>query len=108
MDKNSGSTGEMRGRGSGMDLLRVLAAGYLIYLGISMITDHLNGRSDMAPWLAWACGVLFVLAGAAFAWFSWKRYRAEQAEKPEEATVPEAAAAAETTETPSEEKGESS
>ena len=72
---------EPRGRESGMALLRALAAGYLIYLGVTMILDRITGRSEMPLWLSWTCGVIFVLAGAVFGWYAWKRYRREITKK---------------------------
>lgn len=63
-------------------VLRAAVAGYLIYLGVSMITDHLNGASTLAPWIIWTAGPVFVIAGAVFGWLTWKRYRAETAEEP--------------------------
>ena len=80
-----------RGSESGMALVRAVVAGYLIYLGVSIVRDRLAGKSAMAPWLAWGCGVLFVTAGAVFGWFTWKRYRAETAEKAAETEKPETA-----------------
>ena len=69
------------GRESGMALLRALAAGYLLYLGVTMILDRIAGRSEMPLWLSWTCGVIFVLAGAVFGWYTWKRYRGENYKK---------------------------
>ena len=90
---------------AGMALLRAAVAGYLIYLGVTLIRDRLNGKSAMAPWLAWACGTVFVLAGAAFGWFAWRRYRADTADRPGNAGEPEAAGTPEVPEGPKEAAG---
>ena len=81
---NGSRVPEPRGKESGMALLRALVAAYLIYLGVTMILDRISGRSGMPLWLAWACGVFFVLAGAVFGCYTWKRYRKEIAEKTDE------------------------
>lgn len=76
---NGSRVPEPRGRESGMALLRALVAGYLIYLGVTMILDRIAGRSEMPLWLSWTCGLLFVLAGVFFGWYTWKRYREDTA-----------------------------
>ena len=91
--------GNEPGRVTGMSVLRAAAAGYLIYLGITLISDHLSGKSTMAPWLAWCFGVLFVFAGAVFLWYSWKRYRQEMAEQPGASEDPADEAAEESSDT---------
>ena len=67
--------------------LRAVVAGYLIYLGVSLVRDRLTGKSDMALWLAWVCCAVFVIAGAAFGWYTWKRWRAETTGKPDNSEV---------------------
>lgn len=57
--------------------LRAVVGAYLIYLGVSLIRDMLNGKSAMAPWLAWVCGIFFVLAGAGVLWYTWRRRQEE-------------------------------
>ena len=57
-------------------VLRILVAGYLVYLGADLIRDRLLGLSSLAPALAWACGAVFIAAGLLFGWFTWRRYRA--------------------------------
>ena len=56
--------------------LRLVAAGYLMYLGYELIRDHLRGVSSLSPALAWLCGIVFLTAGLLFGWYSWQRYRA--------------------------------
>ena len=79
---NGNMTPEERGRVIMMGVLRAGVAAYLIYLGYSLIRDHLNGSSTLAPWVSWGFGVFFMLAGAGFAWYAWKRYRKDTQEKP--------------------------
>ncbi|MBQ6036829.1 MAG: hypothetical protein IJL43_05895 [Lachnospiraceae bacterium] len=78
---NGNSNPEERGRVIMMAMLRAGVSGYLIYLGYSLIRDQLNGSSAMAPWLTWAAGVVFILAGIGFLFYTWKHYRAETKEK---------------------------
>lgn len=43
---------------NGMDLIRILAGAYLIYLGVSIFRDY-SGETGSLPF-----GVLFIVAGA--------------------------------------------
>ena len=74
-----------RGRAMVMATLRAVVAGYLIYLGGSLIYGQLKGESEMIPWVAWFFGIFFILAGGAFGIYTWKRYKKESTENPEEA-----------------------
>ena len=56
-------------------ILRGVVAGYLVYLGYTLIRDLLNGSSTLPLWAAWAAGLGFCIAGAAFGLFAWKRYK---------------------------------
>ena len=82
MFNNGGSN--PRGRAMTIATLRAVVAGYLIYLGGSLIYGRLKGESDMIPWMAWFFGIFFILAGVAFGIYTWKRYKQETTEKPEE------------------------
>ena len=73
-----------RGRAITMATLRAVVAGYLIYLGGSLIYGQLKGESEMIPWMAWFFGIFFILAGGAFGIYTWKRYKKETKENPEE------------------------
>ena len=57
-------------------LLRILVAGYLVYLGADLIRDRLLGASTLAAGTARVCGVLFIAAGVLFGVFTWRRWRA--------------------------------
>lgn len=72
------------GRPSGKVVLYAAASIYLLYIGISLIRDHLAGRSAMAPWLSWGFGIFFVLSAAFIGWTTWKRYKKEAATAMEE------------------------
>lgn len=59
--------------------LRAVVGAYLIYLGVSLIRDRLNGKSAMTLWLAWGIGIFFALAGAGVIFYAWRRWRADAA-----------------------------
>ena len=42
-------------------ILRAVVGAYLIYLGVSLLRDHLGGKSSMAPWFAWVIGIFFAV-----------------------------------------------
>ena len=63
-------------------VLRAVVAGYLFYLGFTILRDLLQGGASPAgtpgslpPWLLWLCGILFILAALAFGWYTWKQYQ---------------------------------
>lgn len=61
-----------------MAALRAAVAVYLIYLGVSLVRDRLQGNSTLPPALAWVAGLVFLLAGAAFGWYAWRRWQSER------------------------------
>ena len=84
------SKSEMRNRAGTSLSLRIIACGYLIYLGCTVVRDLLNGSSTLPPFLGWASAVVFVGAGLGFGFYAWKQYHkqlaaAETAEGAEEA-----------------------
>ena len=80
MDRKSEETSaQKRTRSTNLASLRAVVAAYLVYLGGSLIVDHLRGRSDMPPILAWAAGLIFIAAGIGFGYFIWKQWKAESA-----------------------------
>ena len=82
-----GSEKKPAGRAQGnRAALRAVVGAYLIYLGVSLVRDFLNGKSTMAPWAAWGCGIFFALAGAGVIVYAWLHYRAETAEQTREKT----------------------
>ena len=62
----------------GFAIVRAVVAGYLVYLGGSLIYDYLGGSSTMSPVAAWGLGLLFIAAGAGFGVYTWRRWRAEE------------------------------
>jgi hypothetical protein len=63
-----------------MATLRAVVAGYLVYLGGSLIYDLLKGQSSMSSAVAWALGLLFIAAGLGYGLYIWKRWRADSSE----------------------------
>ncbi len=72
-DKEKGTN-----RSGNMAALRAVVAAYLVYLGGSLVWDRLTGKSDMALWAVWGCGILFIAAGIAFGVFTWRRWQADK------------------------------
>jgi TRAP-type C4-dicarboxylate transport system permease small subunit len=98
MDHQQGKYDEaLRSKAIGTSAIRAVVAGYLVYLGYTLIRDWLRGGSTMSPWVAWGIGLLFCIGGAAFGLYTWKQYRAAlkaaelPAEETEEAEPPEEA-----------------
>lgn len=61
-------------------ILRGAVAGYLIYLGGSMVYEQIQGTTTLQPILGWTVGPLFVVAGAGFGWLTWRRWKADEKE----------------------------
>lgn len=76
---------QRRSRAGTTASLRAVAAGYLIWLGWTLLRDMLNGSSTLPVWLSWTASIGFAAIGAAFGWYTWKRYQADMkaAELPE-------------------------
>ena len=70
---------QKRNRAMNLASLRAVVAAYLVYLGGSLIVDHLRGRSEMPPLLAWAAGLIFIAAGLGFGYYIWKQWKSESA-----------------------------
>lgn len=65
---------------SNMTILRAVVAGYLFYLGFTILRDVLKGEPGSLPlWLLWLCGILFMLSAIAFGFYTWKYYQKEMA-----------------------------
>ena len=79
MDRKNEET-DMQKRSKAMNLasLRAVVAAYLIYLGCSLILDHLRGRSTLSPVFVWLVGLFFITAGIAFGFYIWKRWRVDR------------------------------
>ena len=59
--------------------LRAVVAGYLVYLGFSLIRDLLRGTSTLSPAFAWTVGLVFIAAALAFAFYIWRQWKRELA-----------------------------
>ncbi len=79
MNKN-GEEPVIQKRSKAMNLasLRAVVAAYLIYLGSSLIVDHLRGRSTLSPVFVWLAGLFFIAVGIAFGFYVWKCWRADR------------------------------
>ena len=75
--KSEESATQNRSKAMNLASLRALVAAYLIYLGISLIYDHLSGRSSLSPVFVWLTGLFFILAGICFGFYIWKRWRTD-------------------------------
>ena len=65
---------------SNIAMLRTLVAGYLFYLGFTILRDVMKGEPGSLPvWLLWLCGILFMLTALAFGWYTWRQYRRQTA-----------------------------
>lgn len=82
MDKKQGDLDRLRG----FAVVRAAVAGYLVYLGGSLIWDLRKGSSTLPPAAAWGLGLVFIAAGLAFALYTWRRWKKDSAdaEEPEE------------------------
>lgn len=74
---NDNDSARMRAKANNIAVLRTVVAGYLTYLGGSLVWDRLQGESTLAPAMAWGLGLLFVAAGLGFGLYTWKRWQAD-------------------------------
>ena len=83
----------LRANPRGQAVLRGVIAGYLVYLGGSLVYDLIRGSSTLAPWLVWTVGPLFVICGLGFGLYTWRRWKADEeaAAKPKEPAAEEPA-----------------
>ena len=66
-----------RTKANNLAVLRVLVAGYLAWLGFSLIRDCLRGASTLSPAFAWTAGLVFIAAALAFAFYIWRQWKRE-------------------------------
>lgn len=72
-------------------LFRVIAGGYLTYLGIDLLKNTISGQTDN-PVMFGGFGGAFLIIGVGYILYSLKRYRsseASEAEEIEDAECPE-------------------
>ena len=81
-----------RAKATNLATLRAVVAGYLAYLGGSLIWDMLKGKSTLSPTLTWVAGLGFIAAALAFGFYTWRTWRAAL----EAAKLPPAEAGGET------------
>lgn len=79
MNSDKNSSAQKRTKAMNFATMRAVVAGYLVYLGGSLIYDYLKSRSDMTPLQAWGFGLLFIAAGVGYGLYTWKRWQAEAA-----------------------------
>ena len=79
MESKKGSAWTEHNKAVNRSLLRGVVAGYLVYLGGSMLYEWIQGTSTLSPALVWTVGPLFILAGAGFGLFTWRRWKADEA-----------------------------
>lgn len=83
---------QLRNRASTALVLRVVVAGYLLYLVYKIISGAMGGDSPIPVWAVWLIGGAMAVAALAFLIYAWKRYRADMKaarfteEEPEEQT----------------------
>ena len=65
-------------------ILRGVIAGYLIYLGATLIRDQIRGVATISPTVIWIFGPLFLIAGLGFGFYTWKQWKVGQAEAPKD------------------------
>ena len=73
-------------------ILRAVVAGYLFYLGFTILRDLLQGKAapsgagSLPVWLLWLCAILFMLAALAFGYYTWRQYQKQMAALRSEST----------------------
>ena len=66
------------GKAVNMAGLRAVVAGYLLYLGISVLRGQMKGETTLSPLVGWGAGILFIVFALAFGWYTWRQWRAAQ------------------------------
>ena len=85
MDDRKKQSETVRARESSFTVVRAVVAGYLVYLGISLLRGTTDGGTAMPLRLKWFFSLLFIVAGLLFAVYTWRRWRkfSVRPEKPE-------------------------
>lgn len=68
---------QKRSKAMNLASLRAVVAAYLVYLGSSLIVDHLRGSSTLSPVFVWLVGLVFITAGIVFGFYVWRHWRAD-------------------------------
>ncbi|MBQ5523400.1 MAG: hypothetical protein IIT86_11435 [Oscillospiraceae bacterium] len=85
MDDRKKQSETIRARESSFTVVRAVVAGYLVYLGFSLLRGTMDGGTAMPLRLKWFFSLLFIVAGLLFAVYTlrrWRRFSTGQ-EKPE-------------------------
>ena len=80
MESGKGSAWTEHSKAVNRAVLRGVIAGYLVYLGGSLLYDLIKGTSSLSPLVGWTIGPLFVIAGVAFGFFTWRRWKTDERE----------------------------
>ena len=75
MDDRKKQTETFRNRESSFTGVRAVVAGYLVYLGFSLMRGTTDGGTAMPLQLKWFFSLLFIVAGLLFAVYTWRRWR---------------------------------
>ena len=78
VEQNKGSAWTEYSKARSRGILRAVVAGYLVYLGGSIIYELIQGTTTLRPALGWILGPLFMIAGAGFGYFTWRRWKADE------------------------------
>lgn len=55
--------------------LRVLVAGYIVYLVWKILTGTLDGSGPIPIWAVWLICIMMTATALGFCYFSWKQYQ---------------------------------
>ena len=80
MEQGKGTAWTEYSKARSRGILRGVVAGYLVYLGGSIIYELIQGTTTLRPALGWILGPLFMIAGAGFGCFTWRRWKADEKE----------------------------
>ncbi len=75
MDERKKQTKAVSTRESSFTVVRAVVAGYLVYLGFSLLRGTTDGGTAMPLRLKWFFSLLFIVAGLLFAVYTWRRWR---------------------------------
>ncbi len=96
----------MRGRAYTGLVLRVLVAGYMVYLAWKLMSGMLGGSGSIPEWGVYAICIVFTAAAAGFCVFAYKAFK-KALKAAEITTVPETISQAdEETDTPEEDRND--
>lgn len=74
MDERKKQTKAVSTRESSFTVVRAVVAGYLVYLGFSLMRGTTDGGTAMPLLLKWFFSLLFIVGGLLFAVYTWRRW----------------------------------